>query len=514
MKRNFLVLLVIVLISTFAIGISVQDSTAAEKGKYGGIFKFNQGKGASRFGVPLNIRHVDRFYGGLFIQPLVRFTENQNEYIPELATSWELSPDRKHYTFHLRKGVKFHDGTDFNAQAVKWNLDKVPPDPRPVLDNVSSIDVIDDYTIRFNLTSWDSLFLNTLLWDACIIISPTSYEKNGEKWANTHPIGTGPWKLKSHKRNIIMKVEKFQDYWEKGIPYFDGMEITMIPDAMTAMAAFKRRDIDCLYQIDVISASELKASGKYDIGFVPWGRGMIVLNSTDPKSVWSNKKMRQALEYAIDKEKLCASLGRGYVDPIYEIIHSVPGNPGTVPRIYNPEKARQLIRDAGYPQGVKLSLTHASGGSNDFVVALQHNLADVGIQVKLNPVHPAILNQMSHEPLPGSDLRLEGQRGGLNNSLASCKETLSSKSVYFPGLKRPAGFDNFLQQALTLDDPNKIVPILEKMEKLAYDNVMLVPLWTGPFIYIAHPDVKNIQFFVGGSPTQGGLLHYTWFDKK
>ncbi|MFC1890888.1 ABC transporter substrate-binding protein, partial [Thermodesulfobacteriota bacterium] len=275
MKRIVLVVVVIILAGTFTLGISIQNSMAAEKGNYGGIFKFNQGKGASRFGVPLNIRHADRFYGGFFVEPLIRFTEKQNEYIPQLATSWELSPDRKHFTFHLRKGVKFHDGSDFNAQAVKWNLDKVPPDPRPVLDNVSSIDVIDDHTIRFNLTSWDSLFLNTLLWDACLIISPTSYEKNGENWANTHPVGTGPWKLESHKRNIMMKLEKFDDYYEKGIPYFDGIEITMIPDAMTAMASFKRRDIDCLYQIDVISASELKATGKYNIGSALWNRSML-----------------------------------------------------------------------------------------------------------------------------------------------------------------------------------------------------------------------------------------------
>jgi len=189
--------------------------------------------------LPLNVRHSDQWYARHSLETLIQGSvEVPGAAAPLLATSWDLAPDKSFYTFHLRKGVKFHDGTDFNAQAVKWNMDKTVAATRPQLSKVTSIEVIDDYTIQFNLSEWDNQVLGEFGSDPALIISPASFEKKGEKWANTNPIGTGAWVKAKTKRNTMISYVKNKDYWEKGFPYLDEVFYYHIPDATTAMAAF------------------------------------------------------------------------------------------------------------------------------------------------------------------------------------------------------------------------------------------------------------------------------------
>ncbi|MBW1911751.1 MAG: ABC transporter substrate-binding protein [Deltaproteobacteria bacterium] len=516
MKKYFLILLTVLLMGSFISGMGVQSALAKEKPKYGGVLKLNFFRPASRIGVPLNIRHSDHWYSEHALQKLIEGAEDQaGAYVGILATSWDLAPDRKSYTFHLRKGVKFHDGTDFNAQVVKWNLDKVLASKRPQFDKVTGIDIIDDHTIRFNLSEWDNLFIGDFSSDPGFIISPASFEKKGEKWANTNPVGTGPWKIKKIKRNTMISFEKYKGYWEAGVPYLDELLVYHIPDSMTAMAAFKNKDIDILYSTDPITADELESTGNYIVQIGSGPSGTLVMNTTDPKSVWYDKRMRYAFEYAIDKELMAKSIGRGYLKPSYEIvkaIHDAGGKPGTVPRKYNLEKAKQLMREAGYPNGVKVTLTTNADGPQDGNVALQGFLSAVGIQIKFNKVRGATLNQMSFKPPLGSDIRAEAQRGGPGNPLHGVKEVLSETSIYLPGLKRPDGFQELLEEALQKEDPKEVMPLLEKMEKLAYDEAMFVPMLTGAFLHVIQPYVKNPILIYGGGPHP--KLQYTWIDKK
>lgn len=519
MKKLFVVSLIIILVTglilTSCAGPTAAPAPPPVPGKYGGIFKMAFFMPPSRFGVPLNIRHADRLYADFSLQRLLGCGEEQGIYEPVLATSWELAPDESSYTFKLRKGVKFHDGTDFNAQAVKWNFDKVCASERSVLDKVTSIDVIDDYTVRLNLFAWDNLILDELIIrDECFIISPTSYEKNGEEWANTNPVGTGPWKFKELIRNQVVTYERFNDYWEEGLPYLDGVEVCLFADPMTAAASFRAGEVHSLYGVDPGSAIELRATGKYNFPSKPGGRVVIVMNSTSPDSVWSDKQMREAFEYAVDKEAICEALGHGLVDSIYDIIPDVLGSPDTVPRKYDPEKARQLIAEAGHPGGIQVKLTYEAEiqpVQRDLLLAMQEDLAAVGIQLEMNPVARAALHQMSFEPAPGNDLRVENQRPS-GSALGAAKETLTSDSVYFPGLKRPEGFDDLLQQAFVERDREKLIALLEKAEELAYGDTMFIPLWTDKHIAVVDPVVKDYIFFVGGTPDM--RLQYAWLGVK
>jgi len=239
------------------------------------------------------------------------------------------------------------------------------------------------------------------------------------------------------------------------------------------------------------------------------------MNTKDPNSIWSDKRMRYAFEYAIDKEAIARAVGRGYLKPNYEIvkaIHEAGGKPGTTPRKYNPEKAKQLMKEAGYPNGVQITLTVNADGPQDGNVALQGSLSTAGIQIKLHKVRGATLNQMSFEPPLGSDMWLEAQRGGASNPLGGVKSVLSETSIYLPGLKRPPGFQALVEEALQKVDPKEVMPLLEKMEKLAYEDAMFVPLWSGAFCHVIRPYVKNAILSYGGGPRQ--KLQYTWLDRK
>jgi len=504
------------LVCGFVLTFGVQHAMAAEKGKYGGILKINHAKQAGSFGFPLNIRHWDHEFTDIACQTFLRPKfDKPGVYEPVLATSWELAPDKSYYIFRLRKGVKFHDGTDFNAEAAKWNLDLWVKSKRPTLDKVTSVEVLDEYTIKCNLSSWDSVLIDDFARQT-YVISPTAVQKNGEKWANTHPIGTGAYKLKEFRPKSHVNFERFEDYWETldgdKLPYLDGVYFTQIGDPMTAIAALKRGEVDAMMGVDVVTASELKATGDYGVSWIPGLADVIVMNSTNPDSVWSDKRMRAALEYAVDKEKITEALGYGFVFPFYEIVKHCPGNPKKELRKYDPEKAKQLMKEAGYPNGVKVKLTHVAEGPRDFWVALQQSLAGAGIKVQLNPVRGAARHQMSFEPAPGSDLRVEQQRGGPATPLIGVKETLSANSVYFPGLKRPEGFDDLLAKALAETDWEEIVKYLEWMEELAYKDVMFVSLWNGPLIALHRNFVKDAHFFWAGVPIPH--MEYAWIEKK
>jgi len=313
-----------------------------------------------------------------------------------------------------------------------------------------------------------------------------------------------------------IKWERNEDYWNDDLPYLDELHILHVPDPMTATAMIKAGEVSALYQVDPVTTSQLQELGGYVVDVFPGLHLVTVMNTIDPNSVWYDKRMREALEYAIDKESITKAVGYGFMKPYYEIIHSLHeagGEPGTAPREYDPEKARQLMADAGHPDGVKVTMTISSIQQQDQYVAIQGNLADVGIMIELNPVSDIVLNQMSFEPPEGSDLRIEAQRGGTLNPLGSTKETLSSKTIYFPGVKRPEGFEEFLQQALVETDEGKVMGLLEQMEKLAYDDVMFVPLWNMPVLtVVTDKSANDIVWSYGGTPSP--RLEWAWLSEK
>ena len=246
-------------------------STTA-KPQTGGIYKVMVRARSNVFGYPPRMVGAARDYAPPFFDRLLRIGED-GKYKPGLALSWDTSADGKAITFKLRQGVTFHDGTPFNAQAVKANIDNLIPPKETLLSGITSVDVVDDYTVKLNLPSYDNLILyhfasNPVTW----IYSPEALKKNGGDWATTHPVGTGPFMLKDYQPNISLTLVKNPNYWQKGLPYLDGIVISMVPDTMTQMLTLKAGQGNAIYDSQTASA-QLRdegyplADGSGGIGF-------------------------------------------------------------------------------------------------------------------------------------------------------------------------------------------------------------------------------------------------------
>src|SRR4030042_2986977 len=187
--------------------------------KYGGTLKMALWASPSGTGgLPAELFGNDFLSSQHIIEPLLH-VDGKGNLSPCLAESYKVSDDMKSIPFNLRKGGKFHDGTHFNATAAKWNLDNaIASKSQPFW---ASVDIIDDYTLRLNLSLWTNTILTSLDSAGTWMVSPTAFEKNGADWMRNNPVGTGPFKFVSFERDVAYKAAKNPDYWMKGKPYLD-----------------------------------------------------------------------------------------------------------------------------------------------------------------------------------------------------------------------------------------------------------------------------------------------------
>jgi len=337
---------------------------------------------------------------GTCLETLLRYNK-EAELVPFLATSWKEDAEALTVILTLREGVKFHDGTDFNAEAVKWNLDQFLAMERAELQAVESVDAIDDYTVRLNLSGYDEGTLNYLAGHAGYMISPTAFEEHGQEWCENNPVGTGPFKFVSWEKDVSIKFERFDDYWQEGLPYLDGVTWFTMRDPMTAKISFLAGELDVLTMVDPQDAPDIAAAGKVvaltdapgelEVGFPDGGHDY---------SAWSNLKVRQAAAYAINRQAIADAMGYGYWTPTNQ--RAPEGqwyyNPDVVGYPYNPEKARELLAEAGYSDdGFKTTLyvNAVSAYRVLIVTAIQGYFEEIGIDVEIDTMEQSRFHNLA-----------------------------------------------------------------------------------------------------------------------
>jgi peptide/nickel transport system substrate-binding protein len=351
----------------------------------GGVLRCVRGTFPKVLGYQPEMGANDNQFAFPYAESLIAWDENGGN-SPRLAESWKVDVANKTITWHLRKGVRFHDGTPFNAEAVKWNY-QIRLDANSLTDGkyVKSIDVIDEYTLKMTLTEYFSSSLVSYGWAQ--MFSPTAFQKNGGKeWARLHPVCTGPFKLASFKRESFIRYERNEDYWRKGYPLLDAIEIRFVPDTTTAAMLMQTKEADMWLDVsDVKSLIDLESKGLK----INWGPGMfwaLLPNSSDQKSPLAVKKVREAIEYAIDRPTLAKTIGRGKFEPVHQLVPSI--SPlfvgGYNPRPFDVVKAKQLLTEAGYASGFETKLLYLET-QRDAATAIQAYLGAVGIRVNLDP---------------------------------------------------------------------------------------------------------------------------------
>jgi len=324
-----------------------------------------------------------------FYQGLYGFDKDL-KMVPVLAESHTVSKDGLVYTFKLKSGIKFHDGTPFNAEAVKVNFDRVTnPENKlkryNLYKNIAKTEAVDATTVRVTLKEPFSPFINTLAHPSGVMISPTALAKYGSKGIAQNPVGTGPFKFVEWKATDYLKVAKWEGYWKKGYPKVDSITWRPVVDNNTRAAMMQTNEAHFAFPMPPETVDSLSKKPSLEVTSAPSIIHRYLSMNTQQKP-FDNPKVREAINYAINKDALVKVAFSGYAVPAEGVVpHGVEYAAKLGPWPYNPAKARELLKEAGYPNGFESTLWSAYNytTAQKVIQFVQQQLAQVGVKVQV-----------------------------------------------------------------------------------------------------------------------------------
>ena len=434
---------------------------------------------------------------------------------PNLASSFDVvsDPANPSVTLHLQKGVKFSDGTDFNAQALKWNYDTMKTSNfyPSVTTYWKSVDVIDDYTLKITMTQWLNKSLGSFAKSVTYVVSPTAFNKNGIEWLRWNMVGTGPFVQTAFSRDVSLTTAKNTNYWQKDKPYLNGFQYVFVADEMTRVALLKSGGGEILNLLNNGRlALDLQAAG-YKIVQQQNNVDVLVPDSANADSPWSNLKVRQAAEYAIDKESLAKTFGFGFWTANYQMntSNSIAYDKNLQGRVYDVAKAKQLLTDAGYPNGFKTSIIASTALNRDIVATVQAYLLKVGINADIQMVAPALYNGYSFTGTPWKNALILNSYSQNPNPTQGFNGSFGLGKA-FSSTGRPTGWMDTLTAAMVT--PTLQPALIQKVEDLAVDYVLTIPLYSTSSLWAVVPSLQDTGLGTRGDPNFAEVQDM-WFSK-
>lgn len=453
---------------------------------------------------------------------LVRFKEESFTQEPGLATSWTISPDGLAYTFTLRRGVKFHDGTAFNAEAVKFTYDRLLDPKHPYANTgpfpfasfyygaIKQVSVVDPYTVRFTLKKPFSPLLNNLTLNTGRIVSPAAVKKWGKEFAG-HPVGTGPFKFASWQKNVRIVLEANSGYWD-GAPKLDRLIFRPLVEEQTRVTELLSGGVDFIVDVPPDNVEQVKKDARF-VYYEQPGPHIWWVTLNTQKKPFSDVRVRRAANMAINKDAIAKDILKGTataaLGPIPPAITWAYTDQVTK-YAYDPDKAKKLLTEAGYPNGFSAVFWIPESGSGmqspkTMAQAIQADLAAVGIKASIQTYEwGAYLNKYGKgfgqeadmgamsfmldpgDPAPMLSLVIDG-RGGFNG-----------------GAYKNAAVDKLLDDATLVVDLKKRGDLYRQATKIIVDDA--------PWIFIDNA----IQNAAGLKKVTGFKLHpsfYIFFNK-
>ncbi|MCB1755433.1 MAG: ABC transporter substrate-binding protein [Gammaproteobacteria bacterium] len=420
---------------------------------------------------------------------LVQYKSGTLEVEPALATDWTISDDGTVYTFNLREGVKFHDGTDLSAKAVKFNFDRMLVDTHPFHDtgpfplsfffsSIKEVKALDTLKVEFTLNEPFAPFLSNLAYPTGLIVSPAAVEKHGKEFGR-NPSGSGPFKFAEWESNAKVVVEKNADYW--GDPAkLDAVVFRPITDANTRVAEMLSGGIDMMVEVPPDNLADLAGDSGFTIheqaGPHLW---FLILNAKE--GPFADKRMRQAVNYAINKEALVkdilqgtAVVADGPTPPAFAWAH----NDELTPYPYDPDKARALIKEAG-KEGAELTFYVTEGGSGmldpiAMGTAIQADLVNVGLKVNIETYE---WNTFLGKVNPGLEGKADmAEMAWMTNDpdtlpfLALRTDAWPDKGGFNSGYYSNSTVDELLEKARQSTDQAERAALYKEMQTVVYDD--------------------------------------------
>ncbi len=427
---------------------------------------------------------------------LTRYKSGTLEVEPALATGWEISADGTEYTFTLREGVTFHDGTPFNAEAVKFNFDRMLDESHPFHNTgpfplafffsaVETTEVVDDVTVKFTLNAPYAPFLSNLAYPTGLMVSPAAVEASGADFGR-NPVGTGPFKFAEWRSNEAVVVERYDDYWGE-VAGTQAVVFRPITDANTRVAEMLAGGIDMMVEVPPTSLGQFSGDGfsvAEQAGPHVW---FLILNAKE--GPFADKRVRQAANYAINKEAIVndvlegtATVAAGPTPPAFAWAY----NEALDPYPYDPDKARALIAEAG-AEGATLTFFVTEGGSGmldpiPMGTAIQADLEAVGFDVKIETYE---WNTFLGEVNPGLEGKADmAEMAWMTNDpdtlpyLALRSQAWPDQGGFNSGYYANETVDELLESARTAVDPEERARLYREMQAIVQEDA--------PWVFVAN----------------------------
>ena len=461
-------------------------------------------------------------------ETLVNFGEQDTTIQPGLAKEWEAAEDGLTYTFNLEEGVKFHDGTDFNADAVVANFERWAGgdgEKFPYYSSmfggfegeeeavIESVTAEDENTVVFKLKRAQAPFLKNLAMSMFAISSPEAYEKGDDEYER-NPVGTGPFKFVEWKTNDSITIEKNEDYWQEGLPKLDKVVFRAIPDNAARLNALTAGEIDLADGINPADGEKIEGDGNLQLFERPsMNVGYLGLTVTRPP--FDQKEVRQAMNHAIDKQTIIDSFFEGRAEiannPMPEAIQGY--NEDIEAYEYDPEKAKELLKEAGLEDGFEMELwampvprPYMPDGTKVAEV-IQSNLADVGIKAEIVSYEWATyLDKASKGEADAFMLGWTGDNGDADNFLYVLLDEDNIASNNYTYFKNDETHKLFLDAQTEIDE-DKRNEMYKEAQEILHEEAPWVPLaHSTPLLggasditgFVAHPTgsdlLSNVDF--------------------
>jgi len=507
---------VLCLMTSMSIFDSIQGAPITSGPRYGGTLRVGEQYEGVSIGYPPKLaRAQSNRQAAPAVETLFR-NDKTGKPVPWLATGFTGDIAAKTITLSLSKGVKFHDGTDFNAEAVKWNLGQSMSVRSPGTEKFRSIDVIDDSTVRINLTDWDNTVTSNLALTLGMMISPTAYKKNGEEWCSKNPVGTGPFQFVSWERDVRVTYKKFDGYWQKGKPYIDRIEFTLIPEPLTREFSFRRGDLDLVMTTIAKEVAGLKKDGFMVTGHtLGGGVRSLVPDSANPKSPFFDVRVRQAAQHAIDTEALVKTIYYGLTEPTNQYIYKGHWayNPAVVGYPYSPEKAKKLLTEAGYSNGFKTKILYRTDPQSDqLYTAIQGYLKAVGIDAELDPALPTGFDRIAWQGGKWEGL-IEAPISPNPDLAATLAWRYSGGGKFFTQMLLPDDYLRAIQNAITAPDFETKQKYTQEALKLMIDKYCLMIVQFGLSEFAVSKAHVHNHGYCETPTTNLGTPEDTWLER-
>lgn len=422
---------------------------------------------------------------------LVAFDENQ-QIIPQLAESYEAADDHVTYTFHLRQGVKFHDGEEFNAAAFVANYERALGDETlrqyRRVSTWESVETPDDYTVVITLKTPNSSFLNQ--FTQFNIISPKLIEQGTSVIAKS-PVGTGPYTFTERVEGDHVTLAPNADYWG-GAPSVNSVTFRAVPEDGSRVAMLQTGEADYIYPMPAIQASSMDGTDNIEVITMPSNvMRYVTLNTTLPQL--SDVRVRQAMNYAIDKQAYIKTVFNGYAEEVYSAYpSSVQYYSAQTPYDFNLEKAKELMAEAGYADGFKITIwgdnTTQEQKGMQFV---QQQLAQIGIEMEVLPMEPNTIGDMIYVEKDEATI----ETWYVNWSASSFDADGSMRNILYSEMMPPASantayynnpeFDRLLDEGREATDPDQLAEIYADAQAIVWEDC--------PWLFLGNDQVMSGQ---------------------